>query len=121
VAQLTPPSPEVGAAAQARWSMCLQVPAAQLSTVQVDPSSQVTPQAPQLGIWSVGASHPSETTPLQLPNPALHEAMAHAPPTHAGTAFAKPQEASLPGSSILPSQLLSMPSQISGGAVTLTL
>jgi len=99
----------------------LQALATQESTVQLLASSQVCLHAPQLGIAFNGASQPSAAWPLQSPKPELQLAIAQAPFTQAGAAFGRLHDASAPGSSIRPSQLLSMPSHISGPVITQSL
>src|SRR6266699_2560624 len=57
-------------------------------------SAQGLLQPPQsLGLLWVWVSHPFAAFPSQLPKLASHGPSAHAPPTHAGAAFAKPAQA----------------------------
>jgi len=55
-------------------------------------TEHTVPHAPQFDVdVLVFASHPSATSPLQFPKPALHPATVHAPPAHPGVPFAATQ------------------------------
>ena len=101
---------------QALASKCPQLSAAlHVSPVQGSPSSHEMPQPPQLATEVTSVSQPFRGFWSQSENPAVHPAISHEPPTHAGRAFGSWQEASLPASSTPPSQSLSRPSQTSTG------